>query len=98
MADTALGVLIRIPKRWLLTHPGHPRHNWKTPMRPTAPPTLLRILSGPRGPEAAMSSMADDELARLLDALFRNLDTPAPEPSAIFWYEIGVEESLRRRH
>ncbi|WP_258061803.1 hypothetical protein [Arthrobacter sp. ZGTC412] len=57
---------------------------------------LLRILNDPRGPEAITSGMLDGELAGLLDALYRNLDTPAPDPSAIFWYEIGVEESRRR--
>ena len=57
---------------------------------------LFRIVSDPGGPEAITSSLSDEELARLLDALYRNLDTPSPEPGAIFWYEIGVEESLRR--
>jgi hypothetical protein len=59
-------------------------------------PRLFRIISDPRGPEVTTSSLSDEELAGLLDALYRNLDTPSPEPCATFWYEAGVEESLRR--
>lgn len=59
---------------------------------------LFRILGDPRGPEAATAGMSDDDLAGLLDALYQNLDTSAPEPSAIYWYEIAVEESSRRAH
>lgn len=59
-------------------------------------PELLRIISDPRGPEVTTSSLSDKDLTGLLDALYRNLDTPAPEPCATFWYEIGVEESRRR--
>jgi hypothetical protein len=59
-------------------------------------PELLMILSDPRGPEMTVSSLSDIELTRLLDALYQNLDTSKPEPSTILWYEIGVEESLRR--
>jgi hypothetical protein len=59
-------------------------------------PELFTIISDPRGPEVTTSSLSDVELARLLDALYRNLDTSRPEPCAIFWYETGVEESLRR--
>lgn len=57
---------------------------------------LLRILGDPRGPEMVTATMSDEDLAGLLDALYRNLDTLTPEPSAIFWYETGVEESRRR--
>jgi hypothetical protein len=59
-------------------------------------PELFRMIRDPRGPETTISSLSDVELARLLDALYRNLDTPRPEPTAIFWYDIGVGESLRR--
>jgi hypothetical protein len=59
-------------------------------------PELLRIIGDPRGPEVVTSSLSDEELARLLDALYRHLDTPAPDPNAIFWYDEGLEESLRR--
>lgn len=53
---------------------------------------LVTLLRDRRGPVMTMSSMPDDELLRLLDALYRNLDTPAPEVDALLWYEIGVEE------
>ncbi|MFF1252770.1 hypothetical protein ACFVYC_09805 [Pseudarthrobacter sp. NPDC058329] len=59
-------------------------------------PELFRIIRDPRGPETTISSLSDLELARLLDALYQNLDTPRPEPTAIFWYETGVGESLSR--
>ncbi|MDQ0672759.1 hypothetical protein QFZ36_000320 [Pseudarthrobacter siccitolerans] len=57
---------------------------------------LFRVINDPRGPEAIISGLSNEELAGLLDALYRNLDTPVPEPCAIFWYETGVEESRRR--
>ncbi len=41
-------------------------------------------------------ALSNEELARLLDALYRNLDTPVPELGAVFWYEVCLEESLRR--
>ncbi len=59
-------------------------------------PELPRIIGDPRGPEVVTSGLSDEDLARLLDALYRNLDSPAPEPGALFWYEAGLEESLRR--
>jgi hypothetical protein len=59
-------------------------------------PELFTIISDPRGPEVTTPSLSDVELARLLDALYRVLDTSRPEPCAIFWYETGVEEILRR--
>lgn len=40
--------------------------------------------------------LSDDELAKLLDALDRHLDADEPAPSAVFWYEAALEESLRR--
>ncbi len=57
---------------------------------------LRRVIWDPRGPEAVTSNLSDTELHQLLDALYQNLDTPAPEPGAIFWYQAGAEESLRR--
>jgi hypothetical protein len=59
-------------------------------------PELFANISDPRGLEVITSSLSDVELARLLDAPYRNLDTSRPEPCAIFWYETAVEESLRR--
>jgi hypothetical protein len=61
-------------------------------------PQLFSIINDPRGPEAITSGLSDEELAGLLDALYRNLDTFSPEPGATFWYDRGVEESFRRSH
>jgi len=63
------------------------------------PPAVgpLARLTDPRGPVLTMKSMPDDELLKLLDALYRNLDTSAPEPAALLWYEVGVEECRSRK-
>jgi hypothetical protein len=42
-------------------------------------------MNDPRGPEVITAGLSDEELATLLDALYRNLDTLRPEPCAIFW-------------
>ncbi|WP_245531463.1 hypothetical protein [Arthrobacter globiformis] len=63
---------------------------------PTTNTQLLRIMGDSRGPAVVAAGLSDQELARLLDGLYRNLDTRAPEPDAILWYEICVEESRRR--
>jgi hypothetical protein len=57
---------------------------------------LSRVILDPRGPEEVLPSLAAEELADLLDALYQNLDTPAPEFGAETWYELAVEESARR--
>ena len=57
---------------------------------------LLHYINDPRGPEEVLPTLAAEELAKLLDALFQNLDTPEPEYGAQVWYEMAVEESLRR--
>jgi hypothetical protein len=66
------------------------------PSHLTADPQLHRIISDPRGPDAVTSSLSNEELAQVLDALYRSLDTPAPEPGTVYWYEACLEESLRR--
>ena len=43
-----------------------------------------------------ISSLSNKELAQVLDAVYRNLDTPVPELGAVFWYETCLEVSLRR--
>lgn len=53
---------------------------------------LATLLGDPRGPVITMKSMSDDELFRALDALYRNLDTSAPERDALLWYETGLDE------
>ena len=65
---------------------------WRQPA--TRDAQFLRIFSDPRGLEVAMDSMADDDLAAVLNALYRNLDTYAPELYAILGHEKGAEFSL----
>lgn len=57
---------------------------------------LSQFISDPRGPEEVLPSLAAEELANLLDALYQNLDMPAPAFGAQSWYELAVEESARR--
>lgn len=57
---------------------------------------LSRLIHDPRGPVKILPSLASEELANLLDALYQNLDTPAPVYGAEAWYELAVEESARR--
>jgi hypothetical protein len=57
---------------------------------------LLHYINDPRGPEEVLPTLPAEELAKLLDALFQNLDTPEPEYGAQAWYEMAVEESSRR--
>jgi hypothetical protein len=57
---------------------------------------LSRVISDARGPELILPSLAAEELANLLDALYQNLDTPTPVLGAQAWYEFAVEESARR--
>ncbi|WP_285250154.1 hypothetical protein [Pseudarthrobacter sp. fls2-241-R2A-168] len=57
---------------------------------------LLHYINDLRGPEEVLPTLSGEELANLLDALFQNLDTPEPEFGAQAWYEMAVEESLRR--
>jgi hypothetical protein len=54
------------------------------------------LISDPRGPEEVLPLLAAEELANLLDALYQNLDTPAPALGTQSWYELAVEESARR--
>jgi len=46
---------------------------------------LAQVIRDPRGPEKILPSLAAEELADLLDALYQNLDTPAPEFGAQAW-------------
>jgi hypothetical protein len=57
---------------------------------------LALFITDPRGPEEVLPLFAAEELANLLDALYQNLDTPAPALGAQSWYELAVEESARR--
>ena len=59
-------------------------------------PKLPRIINDPRGPERILPTLTREELTNLIDALYRNLDTSSPEVGAETWYELAVEEELRR--
>jgi hypothetical protein len=60
------------------------------------PLQLSHLINDPRGPEMVLPSLTAQELSNLIDALYRNLDTPAPVLEAETWYELAVEEDLRR--
>ncbi|MFP5368076.1 hypothetical protein D7Z96_17590 [Pseudarthrobacter phenanthrenivorans] len=57
---------------------------------------LNHYLNDPRGPEEVLPALSGEELTKLLDALYQNLDTPEPEFGAQAWYEMAAEESCRR--
>lgn len=59
-------------------------------------PERSRLINDPRGPERVLPTLTSEELAALIDALYRNLDTPSPELGADAWYELAVEEADRR--
>ena len=60
------------------------------------PPKISRFLDDPRGPETLLLTLTVGELAAFTDALYRNLDTPFPEPGVHELYELAVEEAHRR--
>ncbi|WP_395401141.1 hypothetical protein ACHMXB_19605 [Arthrobacter sp. UC242_113] len=43
-----------------------------------------------------MTAATTDELGILVDALYRNLDTPTPVYGAQDWYDLATEELARR--
>jgi hypothetical protein len=57
---------------------------------------LSRFINDPRGPEEVIPGLSGEELVNVLDALYRNLDTPSPDLGAQYWYELCLEESTRR--
>ena len=57
---------------------------------------LSEFLNDPRGPEMVLPSLPAEDLTKLLDALYQNLDTPMPVFGAQIWYDLAVEESARR--
>lgn len=57
---------------------------------------LSQFINDPRGPEAILPLLPAEDLTKLLDALYQNLDTPTPDFGAQIWYDLAVEESARR--
>jgi hypothetical protein len=47
-------------------------------------------------PETTLTAATTDELGMLVDALYRNLDTPTPVYGAQDWYDLATEELARR--
>jgi hypothetical protein len=60
------------------------------------PQQLTHFINDPRGPEMVLPTLTVQELSELIDALYRNLDTPLPALEAETWYDLAVEEDLRR--
>jgi hypothetical protein len=57
---------------------------------------VFQLMNDPRDPEVILSSLSAQELSSLTDALYRNLDTPSPVPGTETWYELAIEEGIRR--
>jgi hypothetical protein len=60
------------------------------------PLQLAHLINDPRGPEMVLPTLTAQDLSNLIDALYRNLDTPSPALEAESWYELAVQEDLRR--
>ncbi|MGM9474243.1 hypothetical protein ACS5PJ_19820 [Pseudarthrobacter sp. YS3] len=57
---------------------------------------ISQVLNDPRDPEEILRALSAQELRSLTDALYRTLDTPSPAPGTETWYELAVEEAIRR--
>lgn len=60
-------------------------------------PQLVHYINDSRDPGIVLSEATVRELEQLVDALYRNLDTPEPEFGAQVWYELASEELERRK-
>jgi hypothetical protein len=59
-------------------------------------PQLVHYINDSRDPSVVLAEATVQELEQLVDALYRNLDTPEPEFGAQVWYELASEELERR--
>jgi hypothetical protein len=59
-------------------------------------PQLVHYINDSRDPSVVLAAATVHELEQLVDALYRNLDTPEPEFGAQVWYELASEELERR--
>lgn len=57
---------------------------------------LAHFLKLSADPEATLTAASTDELGIIVDALYRNLDTPKPVFGAQDWYDLATEELARR--
>ena len=57
---------------------------------------LAHFMNHSGDPEETLSAASTEELCIIVDALYRNLDTPKPVLGAQDWYDLAVEELGRR--
>ena len=57
---------------------------------------LAHFMNHSTDPETTLMAATTDELGLLVDALYRNLDTPTPVYGAQDWYDLATEELARR--
>lgn len=57
---------------------------------------LAHFMKHTTDPETTLSAASTDELGIIVDALYRNLDTPTPVFGAQDWYDLATEELARR--
>jgi hypothetical protein len=57
---------------------------------------LAHFMKQSGDPEETLTAATTDELGAIVDALYRNLDTPKPVFGAQDWYDLATEELARR--
>jgi len=58
---------------------------------------LAFLRNDDQDPYTALAAASEGELVKLIDALYRNLDTQEPEFEAQLWFDLATEELERRR-
>jgi hypothetical protein len=57
---------------------------------------LAHFMKHSTDPETTITAASTEELSIIVDALYRNLDTPTPVFGAQDWYDLATEELARR--
>jgi hypothetical protein len=57
---------------------------------------LAHFMKLSEDPEATLTAASTDDLGIIVDALYRNLDTPKQVFGAQDWYDLATEELARR--
>jgi hypothetical protein len=57
---------------------------------------LAHFMKHSTDPETTLGAASTDELGIIVDALYRNLDTPTPVFGAQDWYDLATEELEKR--
>lgn len=57
---------------------------------------LAHFMKHSTDPETTLAAASTEELSIIVDALYRNLDTPTPVFGAQDWYDLATEELERR--